>query len=250
MALLPNTGVEIPDIGGDTDQWGGINNGAHQGWDAFFQNLNTAPAYEPVLRLQFGGTGAKDAAGGRTNLGLKAMAVADDVGAGTSAFVRKNNAWAALVWGDIGGVPSSFPPSAHTHPTSEITGLDSELTILGNEIGALQDADVAIREEMTQVVSVTKSAAHTLALSDAGKILYFDSAAPAAFTIPDNTAVPIPVDTRIDLGQLGTGALSITPGSGVTLNSYEAKRALAGQFAGATLHKIATNTWMLFGNLA
>lgn len=35
----------------------------------------------------------------------------------------------AVAWADITGKPSTFAPSAHTHPTSEVTGLDSALAL-------------------------------------------------------------------------------------------------------------------------
>jgi hypothetical protein len=37
---------------------------------------------------------------------------------------------------------------------------------------------------------------------------------------------------------------------GVTINSYATKTNLSGQYAGATLKKLATNTWILIGNLS
>jgi hypothetical protein len=33
-------------------------------------------------------------------------------------------------WGDITGKPTEFPPEAHTHPTSDVTGLDTALGLL------------------------------------------------------------------------------------------------------------------------
>lgn len=32
-----------------------------------------------------------------------------------------------VAWGDITGVPATFPPAAHTHATSDVEGLDAEL---------------------------------------------------------------------------------------------------------------------------
>jgi hypothetical protein len=245
MATLPNTGIEVPDVGSDSDQWGGILNAALSSFDSFMVDVGGAK----VQRLANGGTGAADAAGARTNLGLKAMALADDVGASAVAYVRKNNAWAAMAWDDIAGKPVTFPPDYHTHSTSEITGLDTALTAIDVAINALEDADVAMTAAMKTVVSATYTAAHTLVAGDAGKILYYNSASGGTFTIPDDTVV-IPVDTRIDLSQLGAGQLTIAPGAGVTLNSFDSLRKLAGPYAGATLHNRAANNWVLFGNLA
>lgn len=36
----------------------------------------------------------------------------------------------AVAWADVTGKPSTFAPSAHTHPTSEVTGLDAALALL------------------------------------------------------------------------------------------------------------------------
>ena len=33
-----------------------------------------------------------------------------------------------VAWGKLTGVPATFAPSAHTHPTSEVTGLDTALS--------------------------------------------------------------------------------------------------------------------------
>lgn len=35
--------------------------------------------------------------------------------------------WANLGWNDITGKPTTFPPSAHTHPISQVTGLQAAL---------------------------------------------------------------------------------------------------------------------------
>lgn len=56
-----------------------------------------------------------------TNVGnnvFKAKAEEAGVGGGTAESVD---------WADVQNKPETFPPSAHTHPTSDITGLDTEL---------------------------------------------------------------------------------------------------------------------------
>ncbi len=71
---------------------------------------------------------------------------------------------------------------------------------------------------------------------------------------PGLSTYALPVDT-IDLlehvirtGSNTTSAF-FTQTSGVTLNVQAGKRKLTGQYAGATLKKVAINTWDLSGNL-
>ena len=53
--------------------------------------------------------------------------------AGSSSYKWTGTAWiannlGAINWVDITGKPSTFTPSAHTHATSEVTGLDTALS--------------------------------------------------------------------------------------------------------------------------
>lgn len=42
-------------------------------------------------------------------------------------LVRQVSAGGAVAWGDITGVPATFPPDAHAHPQSDVTGLVAAL---------------------------------------------------------------------------------------------------------------------------
>lgn len=48
-----------------------------------------------------------------------------------------------VTWSQVGGKPTEFPPSAHTHPTSQIIGLDSTLSLKANtaDLGAMAFKD-------------------------------------------------------------------------------------------------------------
>jgi hypothetical protein len=91
---------------------------------------------------------------------------------------------------------------------------------------------------------------YTLALTDNGKLITCNSTAALTLTLPPNNAVGFPVGAEIDVSQMGTGQVTIVPAGGVTLDSYGGKTNLAGRFAAATLKKLATNEWLLVGNLA
>ena len=116
---------------------------------------------------------------------------------------------------------------------------------------ALEGVDVALAAAMKTVPAVAeKTASFSFALADGGSVVHANSGSAVIGTIQPDATVNFPINTRIDLGQYGAGAFTIAPGAGVTINSYESKLALAGQYAGATLWKKAANVWWLVGNLA
>lgn len=89
---------------------------------------------------------------------------------------------------------------------------------------------------------------YTLALTDAGKAVRLNNASAITLTIPTNATVAFPVDTRIDIIQMGAGQVTVG-GAGVTIRSSGSKLKLTGQYSGATLLKIATDEWVLIGDI-
>jgi len=93
-------------------------------------------------------------------------------------------------------------------------------------------------------------ASYTLVLTDATKSVTMNNASANTLTVPPNSSVAFPVGTQIVIGQLGAGQTTIAAGSGVTLNSHGSKLKLTGQYAVASILKIASNTWLVGGNLS
>jgi hypothetical protein len=91
---------------------------------------------------------------------------------------------------------------------------------------------------------------YTAVLGDDGDLITFDNASAITFTIPPNSAVAFGIGTQINVMQLAAGVVTITAGAGVTLRSQGSKLKTNGQFAVATCCKIATDTWVVVGNLA
>jgi hypothetical protein len=99
------------------------------------------------------------------------------------------------------------------------------------------------------VVNAQTGTTYTLALTDAGKMVEFNNASAITLTIPTNSTTAFPTWTQIDLLQTGAGTVTVG-GAGVTLQSNGSKTKLNGQWAGATLIKRDTDTWVLIGNIA
>lgn len=91
---------------------------------------------------------------------------------------------------------------------------------------------------------------YTTVLTDDGKLVTCDNASAIALTIPPASSVAYGIGTQINIMQLGAGQVTITAGAGVTLNSAGSKLKTNGQYAVATCAKIATDTWVVVGNLS
>ena len=91
---------------------------------------------------------------------------------------------------------------------------------------------------------------YTTVLTDDGKLVTCDNAAAIALTIPPNSSIAYGIGTQINIMQLGAGQVTITAGAGVTLRSAGNKLKTNAQYAVATCCKIATDTWVVVGNLS
>lgn len=99
-------------------------------------------------------------------------------------------------------------------------------------------------------VSSDASTDYTPALGDAEGYKQMTAATAVVYNVPDNATVAFPVGTRLFVEQNGAGVITFTPEAGVTVNSRGAVYASAGQWAVATLIKVAADTWLLSGDIA
>lgn len=97
---------------------------------------------------------------------------------------------------------------------------------------------------------VTKTASYALVLADRNNTVEMNLAGANTLTVPPNSTVAFPINTKVDIVQLGAGQTTITPGTGVTIRSEGAKLKTAAQYARVSLQKRATNEWLLSGNRA
>ena len=91
--------------------------------------------------------------------------------------------------------------------------------------------------------------AYTIALTDNGKLVTLDNAATGTVTIPANGSVAFPTGAQVHLVRKGTGPFSVTGASGVTVNATPGLNFRA-QWSAITAIKLATDTWLLLGDLS
>jgi hypothetical protein len=90
---------------------------------------------------------------------------------------------------------------------------------------------------------------YTLVLTDSAKFVTLSNAAAIALTVPTNASVAFAVGTQVNIMQLGAGQVTIS-GTGVTFQSAGTKLKTSAQYAVATLLKVATDSWVVIGNLS
>jgi len=89
---------------------------------------------------------------------------------------------------------------------------------------------------------------YTLVLGDQCQLVTLDNASAVTVTIPPNSSVAYPTGTKIDLLAKGAGQITVAEGSGVTVNSAQSLK-LRAQWSAASAIKLATDTWVLVGDL-
>jgi hypothetical protein len=166
-----------------------------------------------------------DASAQRTTLGLGTIATQDA------------NA-VSITGGSITGV------------TASLTGTPTAPSAAGYTDTTQIATTAQVYDTVTTVpANAQSSTSYTLVLTDAGKLITLSNSSAITLTIPTNASVAFPLNTRIDLVQIGAGQVTVG-GAGVTIRSSGSKLKLTGQYSGATLWKNATDEWYLIGDIA
>jgi hypothetical protein len=90
---------------------------------------------------------------------------------------------------------------------------------------------------------------YTFVATDAGYLVTLTNAAAIALTVPLNSSVPFAIGTQITITQGGVGTVTVAGAVGVTVNSADGDLKLRTQWSSATIIKIATNSWILIGDI-
>jgi hypothetical protein len=164
---------------------------------------------------------------------------------GTAAAVGFLGATASaqLTSPDVGTalVTFGFASGTPTFASANLTGNINATTI---------GATTPLQIQGYRPINTQTGISYTLVLGDSGQMVTLNNASSITLTVPTNASVAFPVGTEVDLTQLGAGQVSVAGSGGVTIDSYSGYLKIAGQYAGATLKKIATDTWILVGNLS
>ena len=149
-----------------------------------------------------------------------------------------------------GGIPAGqiefqlITPGTVGVPPSGGTG-----QVLAKESGTDYDVTWIDAPSVTRSINAQTGTTYTLTLTDAGKLVTLSNASAIALTVPANSTVGFVVGTSIDLAQLGAGKVTVSGAGGVTVNAASSTKAFRAQYSAATLVKLATDSWLLVGDL-
>lgn len=101
-----------------------------------------------------------------------------------------------------------------------------------------------------QVINAQTGTTYTLSATDAGNLVTLNNSAAITLTVPQDSAVTIPIGTYVDLMQLGLGQITVAAGTGATLRVSGLTAKTRDQYSRFGVQKISANTWVVFGDLA
>jgi hypothetical protein len=177
-----------------------------------------------------------------------------------SAFARTlvDDADAATARGTLGAAAAADLTS-HTGNTSNPHSVTKAQVGLGSvdntadsakPVSATQQTALDAKSAITRIINTRTGTSHTFALADAGNVVQTNNASANTHTVPPNSSVAFAVGAQIDLIQAGAGQTTVAAGAGVTIRSSGSKLKLTGQYSAATLLKLATDEWLLAGDIA
>jgi len=103
-----------------------------------------------------------------------------------------------------------------------------------------------------RIVSSKAGTAYTLSVNETGKAIELTSSDPVTITIPADSSYSFEIGQTFLLIQKGSGTVSITGDSGVTLNGLSVSDPvdISGQYGVATLIKLSSDYWVIYGDIA
>ena len=164
----------------------------------------------------------------------------------------------------IDGKQATITGAATTIDTEDLTasralvsdgsGKVAVSSVTSTELGYLSGVTSAVQTQVDTktaklITTNRQTASYTLVLSDADKLVEMNVATANNLTVPLNSSVAFPTGTQILLAQYGAGQTTVVATSGVTIRSNGGKLKLNVQYSGATLIKIGTDEWYLFGDI-
>ena len=105
-----------------------------------------------------------------------------------------------------------------------------------------------LKGPIRRTVKADTTTAYAAILTDENQIVTLSNAASITVTLPSNSTVAFPIGSEVDFLWLGAGQPTFAAGGGATVNGTPGLK-LRAQYSAATAKKIATDTWVVIGDL-
>jgi hypothetical protein len=134
----------------------------------------------------------------------------------------------------------------------DITAVTAGTALTGGGTSGAVTLDVDLAAVHTADFITDATTARTLTSTDAGKTILFTSGSATVVTV--NASTDIPVGQRVDIVANGAGALTVTASTatvrGAATSTTSGSFTIGDQYSAATLLCVATDTYLLIGNVA
>ena len=134
----------------------------------------------------------------------------------------------------------------------DITAVTAGTALTGGGTSGAVTLNVDLAAVHTADFITDATTARTLTSTDAGKTILFTSASATVVTV--NASTDIPVGQRVDIVANGAGALTVTASTatvtGAATSTTSGSFTIGDQYSAATLLCVATDTYLLVGNVA
>jgi len=100
---------------------------------------------------------------------------------------------------------------------------------------------------VTQTINTQANTEYTLVLTDQNKLIETTNGSAVSLIVPNNSTVPFPIGTHVDIVQYGDGQITVSGTGGVVVNASPGLKTRA-QYSALTLIKRGTNEWYLVGD--
>jgi hypothetical protein len=176
-----------------------------------------------------------------------------DGGTGTLLEIADSMSGSLMSVNDITGLPIFEVFSNNRVVAGKFNAND--FVISGSRVGIGTSSPVSKLEvsgSLTDYATFNRRTGnYTMSLSDASKLIEMNVATANTVNVPTNAQVAFKVGTKVDIVQYGAGQTTITGSraSGVQLRTANGWAKINAQYGVASLVKVGTNEWYMFGNL-
>ena len=126
------------------------------------------------------------------------------------------------------------------------TSISNHLPLAGGTVTGTITASAVVAPTP---INTQTGTTYTTSIGDASRLVTLNNGSAITVTIPPNSSVAYSVGTKIDFAQIGAGQVTFVGGAGVSIGATPTLK-LRDQHSASTCIKLATDTWLLVGDLA